>query len=409
MNAVCLVFDRLHAGYVGAYGNSWINTPTLDRLAAGSLLFDRALVDSPDLDRLIRSYWQGLHAMCPETESESARPSLPALLGEAGVATALMTDEPRVARHRLAGDFDEVIEIEPPWRVRAASAVERTHFARCFLRLIDWLEAARGPFCLWCHFGALGTTWDAPPAFRQAYREEGDPPPPDGAVPPDRRLADGFDPDELLGVVQSYAGQVTLLDTCLGAFLDFYESLPTATETLLALTAARGFPLGEHGRVGACDGALFGELLHVPWMIQFPDDAGAAVRRPHLIEPADLWATLLDWWHVAAPASPTAESLLPLAGDCFNVRGGHAERDRLCILGSDGQKAIRTPAWYLREHAEPELFAKPDDRWEVNNVAARCPEVVECLRDALRQFEQTLPAGRAADLPPLADVLLRGL
>ena len=78
MNALCLVFDRLHAGYLGAYGNTWIETPALDRLASRSLVFDRALVDSPQLERLYRSYWQGQHALCPATEE--SRPGLAALL-----------------------------------------------------------------------------------------------------------------------------------------------------------------------------------------------------------------------------------------------------------------------------------------------------------------------------------------
>jgi arylsulfatase A-like enzyme len=52
MNAVCMIIDRLHAGYVGAYGNAWIETPALDRLASRSVVFDRALIDSPQLERL---------------------------------------------------------------------------------------------------------------------------------------------------------------------------------------------------------------------------------------------------------------------------------------------------------------------------------------------------------------------
>ena len=63
-----------------------------------------------------------------------------------------------------------------------------------------------------------------------------------------------------------------------------------------------------------------------------------------------------------------------------------ALRDRLCLAGGDGQRTIRTPAWYLRSAGEPELFAKPDDRWEVNNVTCRCPEVVEGLQAALAQY-----------------------
>ena len=31
-----------------------------------------------------------------------------------------------------------------------------------------------------------------------------------------------------------------------------------------AVTSPRGFPLGEHRRIGECDQALYGELLHVP-------------------------------------------------------------------------------------------------------------------------------------------------
>ena len=230
MNAICLVVDRLHAGYLGAYGNSWIETPALDRLASQSVVFDQALVDSPQLERLYRSYWQGWHALCPAPPE--SRPTLAALLRQAGVTTALLTDEPQVARHPLAVDFDEVVEIDPPWQPHSAGEIHQTHFAQCFVEIIDWLEAARGPFLLWCHLGGLGTTWDAPLRFRQAYCEQGDPPPPAAADVPDRMLPADYDPDELLGIAQSYAGQVTMLDTCLGAMFEFLDGLPAARRNL---------------------------------------------------------------------------------------------------------------------------------------------------------------------------------
>ena len=83
-------------------------------------------------------------------------------------------------------------------------------------------------------------------------------------------------------------------------------------------------------------------------------------------------------------------------------------RDRLGIA-SGAERAIRTPAWYLRAGEEPELFAKPDDRWEVNDVASRCPEVVEGLQEALRQYEQAMSAGTVPELPPLGEILLNGM
>ncbi|MCE5266760.1 MAG: sulfatase-like hydrolase/transferase [Planctomycetaceae bacterium] len=403
MNAVCLVIDRLHAGYVGAYGNTWIETPSLDRLASESLLLDQAMIDSPDLQRLYRSYWQGWHALCPELPPAS-RPSLPAMLRQAGVATALLTDEPLVARHPLAEDFEELIEIDRPWQAKTAAEIEQTHFGRCFVEMIEWLQAARGPFLLWCHLGGLGAAWDAPLEFREAYREPGDPPPPESADVPDLMLPPDPDPDELLGISQAYAGQVTLFDACFGAFRDFLDGLPGGDETLLTLCSARGFPLGEHGRVGPCDNAPFGDLLQVPWMIRMPDCRDAAVRSSALVEPADLWATLLDYWSIGnRPDSPTGTGLLRLADS-----NGPLLRDRVCMLGSSG-RAIRTPAWFLRTGEPPELYAKPDDRWEVNDVASLCPDVVEGLQDALTQYEAALPAGRVHELPPLADMLVRGL
>ena len=84
-------------------------------------------------------------------------------------------------------------------------------------------------------------------------------------------------------------------------------------------------------------------------------------------------------------------------------------RDRLCIRGNAAEIAIRTPAWFLRGVETPELFAKPDDRWEVNNVAQRCMEVVEGLQEGMAQYAAARLTGRDAELPPLGDALLHGL
>ena len=223
---------------------------------------------------------------------------------------------------------------------------------------------------------------------------------------PDRMLQAGFDPDELLVYTQAYAGQIALLDTCLGGFLEVLDEHPAAHKTLLALTASRGFPMGEHLRLGPCDEALHGELVHVPLLLRFPGSAWAATARSQaLVEPADLWATLLDCWRIAAaPPSPTGVSLMPLVRE-----EPVATRDRLVVAGPGQERAIRTPAWYLRKTEPPELYAKPDDLWEVNNVAVRCQEVVDCLLDAADQFEQAIYSGNVADLPPLSDVLVEGL
>ena len=39
----------LHVGYLGCYGNEWVATPHLDRLAVDGVVFDWHIVDRPEL------------------------------------------------------------------------------------------------------------------------------------------------------------------------------------------------------------------------------------------------------------------------------------------------------------------------------------------------------------------------
>ena len=80
-NAIVIVVDRLGAGYFGPYGNTWIQTPNGNRLAARSVLFEFAMTDAVDLPTVYRSYWQGLHAM----SSGRAVRSLPEIAMSRGI------------------------------------------------------------------------------------------------------------------------------------------------------------------------------------------------------------------------------------------------------------------------------------------------------------------------------------
>ncbi len=403
MNSLCLVLDGLHSGYVGAYGNSWIETPSLDRLATEAFLLDQYWLDSPRLDLLYRSHWLGRHALEPH-EEESPQNALAAMISSRGVATTLASDEADVLSHRLGQGFQQRLALPTVAAMGPAGAWDETHLARCFAELVDWLEKAAEPLLLWCHLGSLTRTWDAPYALRAQYAADEDPPPPEGAEVPSLVLEEDYDPDRLLGITQSYAGQVTLLDTCLGALLDWLDESEVGKATQLTLMAGRGFPLGEHLHVGG-NSVGYGELLHVPVMLRFPDGAGAAARSGALIEPADVWATLLDWWEIGnRPGWGRGRSLLPLVRDEVDQ-----VRDRLCIGAPGDSAAIVTPAWYGRFGEEPELYLKPDDRWEFNDVSRRCPEIVELLESALGAGREGILSRRADDLEPLEPRLVYGV
>lgn len=410
-NALIIVVDRLHAGFIGAYGNSWVVTPELNRLAADGFLCERAMIDSPRLESLYQSYWQGVHALAHAAGAPSA---LPAELQAAGYNTVLLTDDPAIEEHPLAAGFGECELLEMPAADPddlTADTIDDTQLARFFAVAAERLAELESPFVCWLHAGSLGRAWDAPREFRDQFADEDDPPLPDAADVPDLFLPPDADPDLLLGFTHSYAGQVSLLDACVGSLLDSLAAGPAAANTLVVLVGARGFPLGEHGRVGPCDDPLYGELTQVPFLLRLPSGAGASDRTQALVQPADLNATLAEWCGLRAPPNPSVaagRSLLPLV---------RLEADKLrdrAVTATDDDRALATEYWYLRSSpadetaSEPrfELFAKPDDRFEVNEVADRCTDEVGQLQEALTDFEQACRTG-ADSLPPLPDSLIR--
>jgi hypothetical protein len=75
------------------------------------------------------------------------------------------------------------------------------------------------------------------------------------------------------------------------------------------------------------------------------------------------------------------------------------------LLRSAHDRALRTPAWLLRtpDEGPAELYAKPGDRWEVNEVANLCPEVAAGLQAALAEC---LGVDGADQTTPLAEPLV---
>lgn len=411
-NAICLVIDRLHAGYLGCYGNAWIATPAFNQLAAESFVFDQALADSLSLEQLYRGYWWGAHAL--EPPPSAGQSSLLRRLADAGVHTALVTDEPRLANSPLAGEVQELVQVAQPAIAGNAESIDETRLAGLFAEVIQWLAAAQPPFCLWVHVGSLGSAWDAPLELRNQYADPDEPLPPTLFDPPRLLLDAEYDPDELLGYSLAYAGQVSALDDCLAGLLDWAAERTWWESTLLTLSGNRGMALGEHRRVGCWDEALCGELVHVPWFARFPDGTGRAARSQALVQPGDLAMTLAGWWQLpeAGFGGPLARSLLPLARD-----EAAAVRDRICIASESGQRAIRTPAWFLRWAGPASvpgddpavsqwLYSKPDDRFEMNDVADRCQDIIEALGRAWDEVAQAAGAGAPCQLAPLPGELL---
>lgn len=373
--AILVTIDRLPAWMLPAYGSSWVAMPALDALAGRGVVFDRVIAPAADVRDTLGQIVAG-----PLAATRAA-----------GQGTALVTDDAALAAGPLAASVADVRLVEARAVADCAATAEETSLGRLFAAAAEAIaERPRG--VLWCHVASLGVAWDAPEEFRDAYVDADDPPPPEGAAVPDFVVDADTDPDLLVGVRQAFAGQLTLLDRCLGALL----ALPEAQGRTVLVAGIRGMPLGLHGRVGPGPLPPYGELVHLPAILVDARGRMAAQRYGGLVVPADLGATLVDLWCEREPSEKT----VPAPGtDGRSLAGLFASwsapvRDRVIVRGGAGG-AVVTPGWHLvvpAANAGPRpaarLYHKPDDFFELCDVADRCRAVADELQGVWGEEER---------------------
>jgi arylsulfatase A-like enzyme len=427
MRVVVVSARGLRPGALGVYGSPWVDTPALDGLAAGAVVFDWSFADRADGAGARRAWRSGRHDLpAPEGVPPAAgeQGDLIALLRERGVHTCLVLDESRPD----APGFTPVPEFAAGWdevrRVEAAgddtplerALAEAEKALRRLARRDDWL--------LWLDLATLLPPWQVPDEFLTPYFEEEpaaddedeedtgaaddepeeEMPPPEPVLDPVLGPVDPTDDRYCLALWQTYVAAVSYLDAGIGQLLEAVEKQGKGEPPVFVLTADAGLPLGEHGVVGAVRAWAHDERVRVPLILRVP---GLAPRRVDaLTQAVDLAPTLANLFGVSLP-SAHGHDLMPLA------RGeAAAARDYVCCGVRQGEEAewcLRTADFVfltpVRSGAEaarrPQLYVKPDDRWEVNDVVQHYPELVDRLRRTLEDYVRASRAPGPLVPPPL--------
>ena len=394
--AIVIVFDRLGAGYLGPYGNTWLETPIFNQLASDSMVLEHAIADAVNLDTLYGRLWGGL-----------GEASLLETCEQRQVSTRLVTDEDQVARHALASAFQQTDLLRgiSPGANREPDETAIGQLMAAALGAID--ESQHG--LTWIHGRAMQAPWDAPWELRAQFADEEDPPPPDGCDPPVGTVPADPDPDLIQGWVWAYAGQVALLDACLEPVLETWNAF-SDTPTLLIVTAARGYSLGEHGHWGDASDVLYSERVHVPLFVACTGCDVAQVRSQTLVQTSSIQQTLRDWFGFDDEGAEAAGgSLLSLCHQ--DVMADGCRWPPLVSCRDQQTWLLRTPVWSATlananaalEQIDCRLYLKPDDIWDANDVAGLCPEVVLEFRKLLWQLSQ---ANASYNPHPLHECLL---
>ncbi len=287
-SAVIFVADQVGANMLAPYGQTMIETPNLNQIAAESILLENAISDSPDLLVALRSLWYPTHAAITRAGGQTDfSDHLASQLSVRGVESILLTDDATVAQHEIAAGFDRIIEIETESVTNSATTAGDTWLAKFFAQAVETLRNLEPGCLLWIQCRGLQGPWDAPYEYRQRLADAEDPDPPEFFDPPRTWFDAQVDsPDIQLGYQQACAAQIQLLDEFLGVMFDILKVRDEPS--LFSLLSTRGFPLGEHGLVGEPEN-LHDESIHVPWMVRWPDLRCRAYRIQNLVQPNSIY------------------------------------------------------------------------------------------------------------------------
>ena len=374
MKAIVLTFDSLPVSFLGCYGSQWVETPNFDRLAAGSIVFDQHFGEDFAPDAVTHAWWTGSYQFPRPPERHFGQIAICDMLREAGVKTRLLIVNSNSPSIPISGGWSGVFEVEETDRLDVDEC--ETPFARMVSHAADAfheLASAGGDWLLWLKSRGVSSP-DIPSGTSTTHFLE----------------SDDDDAIEFQWQRSRCASAVTLLDRGVGRLLDAIQERVGDENLLLIVTAAQGSVRNTHGDVPPGWARLSEEIVHTPLMLRTAN-VGMGSRRQQLTQSVDLLPTLLEWFGWELNRVPCeGRSLLPI------VRGVESnDRDYVCLGDGVRARAIRTREWHLIKSADesgsadarpPKLFVKPDDIWEIHDVAAQSPAEAKALESILEQF-----------------------
>jgi arylsulfatase len=420
-NIVIIVLDAARPDHMGCYGYPRDTTPTIDRLAAQSLVFEShfaaATYTETSTASLFTSQYPYTHLVLATTGNVGIGRSSFTLargLAEVGYSTALFSSNPFVAaKEGMAPDFQEVYSLDElaPDSTQGEARYAPEHLLRSF---DGWLRRSQAkPFCAYLHLLVPHVPYHSPDRFTTLFR---------GKTPPNYRPED-YHPGRYevpIGTqsqshpalpewINLYDANMRYADRAVEQIAGMLKKAAVFDSTLLIITADHGEAFGEHGYTMHA-GATHGEVSHIPLMIRFPggDRAG---RISALTATVDLMPTIFELLGADYPKdSVQGASLLPLITgrvsklhDCVFTYG---RPDPSCPLDTS-KYMTRGDSYSLLLYENGKWRALYDlkaDPGEKHNIIADHPEAAEQMLAAFREFasQQAKPPLHFADasVPP---------
>lgn len=425
---ILIFLSDQHAGYCSSYaGEPVVRTPNLDRIAATGTVFDTAYTSCPlcvpaRMSMLAGQLPSKTGIFTNDDSLASGQATFLHSLGAAGYETVLCgrmhfvgLDQRHGFTKRIFGDTTPLYPVDMK-TYNDAGIYKATRADFGCLRIIgggnsptleydqqvigaalDYLRQEHDkPQCIVVGVYAPHFPYVAPPELYRYYLEK-------VKIPPalsvgcnyahrvfSGRLMDSS-PETVLKARAAYWGMVEFLDGHIGLVYDAWQEylFRSGREGLFVYLSDHGDQIGERGLYGKK--TFFESSAHIPLLF-----SGAGIKEQiRLKSPVsimDLGPTLCDLTGAMPPPEQDGKSL------ALQLGTGREESGRLVLSeyvenGPDGAKVpcrmVRKEQWkyitYTDYEADDLLFDLTSDPDELVNLAAKCPDKVEELREVALQ------------------------
>lgn len=361
MNLVLVTLDTLRADRLHCYGNTRIETPTLDRLAQRGVLFEKAVAQTPLTPPSHASIFTGTYPYVHKVRNtggfvlQAPNLTLAEILQSQGWDTAAFLGS---AVLKKAFGFNQGFATYDDQMPKPASG-DTMHedpdrpAGEVISHALAWLSAQSGkPYFLWVHLFDPHLPYEPPQPFRDKYKDD------------------------------LYDGEAAYTDHELARLMDAVEK--KSPNTLVVVVADHGESLSEHGEY--THGIfLYDATLHIPFLIAGPGvPAGTRVKQQ--VRTIDVLPTILELMGGKPPAACQGVSLRPaFTGQAVPTTYSYAETLYPKMnMGWSELRGVRTPQWKYIRAPRPELYDLNADPGEKQNVIDTHPKEFRELEAQLK-------------------------
>jgi arylsulfatase A-like enzyme len=333
-NIVVILSDDHRWDTMSAAGHPFVETPSLDRIAAEGVRFRNAFVTSslcsPSRASFLTGQYPERHGVFNNfTAWDDSNRTFFEYLKAAGYDTAF------IGKWHMPGPLPKLRGVDTfvtftamggqgqyfdcPLVVDGREEPSRKRYITEELteRAIEWIRSRReAPFALYLSHKSVHLPFSPDP--REAGRYARAP----VQLPPEAHSWVGYTEGQYVHLatapleasLRQYAEAVASMDREIGRLLDALDEKGVARDTLLVYTSDNGYLWGEHRLIDKR--WAYEESIRIPFLVRYPARVPVGgVSLDPLVLNIDLAPTLVDLAGIAPPAYMQGRSLLPLLDD----------------------------------------------------------------------------------------------